>query len=42
MATHIEIDTKGVEALTKRAAWKALEAHYKKAQSLHLRELFAE
>ncbi len=41
MATHIEIDTKGAEALTKRAAWKALEAHYKKAQSLHLRDLFA-
>jgi glucose-6-phosphate isomerase len=40
MATPFEIDTKGVEALTKRAAWKALETHYKKAQSFHLRDLF--
>ena len=28
--------------LTKRAAWKALDAHYKKIQSLHLRTLFAD
>ncbi len=28
--------------LTKRPAWKALNAHYKKVQSLHLRTLFAD
>lgn len=28
--------------LTKRPAWKALDAHYKKVQSLHLRTLFAD
>jgi glucose-6-phosphate isomerase len=28
--------------LTQRAAWKALEAHYKKIQPLHLRTLFAD
>ena len=28
--------------LTKRRAWKALAAHYKKARELHLRELFAD
>ena len=27
--------------LTKRGAWKALEAHYEKIRRLHLRELFA-
>ncbi len=31
-----------IKALTKRRAWKALQAHYKKARELHLRELFAE
>ena len=30
-----------VEPLTQRAAWKALEAHYKKIRKLHLRKLFA-
>jgi glucose-6-phosphate isomerase len=28
--------------LTKRAAWKALEGHYKKIKSLHLRDFFAD
>ncbi len=28
--------------LTKRAAWQALEAHYRKVEKLHLRELFAD
>ena len=28
--------------LTKRKAWKALQAHYEKIRGLHLRELFAE
>jgi len=31
-----------IKPLTKRPAWKALAAHYKKARDLHLRELFAE
>src|SRR5882672_168543 len=33
--------TKTIEPLTKRKAWKALAAHFKKAKDLHLRELFA-
>ncbi|MBS1238166.1 MAG: glucose-6-phosphate isomerase, partial [Deltaproteobacteria bacterium] len=32
--------TAGIKPLTKRKAWKALEAHYKKARDLHLRDLF--
>jgi len=28
--------------LTQRPAWKALEEHYQKARSLHLRTLFAQ
>jgi glucose-6-phosphate isomerase len=31
-----------IEPLSKRRAWKALAAHYKKAGELHLRELFAD
>jgi len=31
-----------IKPLTKRRAWKALQAHYKKAKDLHLRDLFAE
>ena len=34
--------TATVAPLTQRAAWKALEAHYKKIRKLHLRKLFAE
>jgi glucose-6-phosphate isomerase len=30
-----------LEPLTKRKAWKALQAHYQKIRALHLRELFA-
>jgi glucose-6-phosphate isomerase len=30
------------KSLTKRKAWKALEAHYKKIRKLHLRALFAD
>jgi glucose-6-phosphate isomerase len=33
--------TATVAPLTQRAAWKALEAHYKKIRKLHLRKLFA-
>ena len=32
----------GIKPLTKRPAWKALKAHYKKMQERHLRDLFAE
>jgi glucose-6-phosphate isomerase len=32
---------KRTEALNKRKAWKALQAHYKRVRELHLRELFA-
>lgn len=32
----------GRKAASKSPAWKALEAHYKKIKSVHLRELFAE
>jgi glucose-6-phosphate isomerase len=31
-----------IKPLTKRRAWKALQAHYEKAKDLHLRDLFAE
>ena len=31
----------GIPALTKRRAWKALEAHYKNLHEVHLRQLFA-
>jgi glucose-6-phosphate isomerase len=31
-----------LEPLTKREAWKALQAHHEKVRGLHLRELFAE
>ncbi len=31
-----------IKPLTRRPAWKALLAHYKKARELHLRDLFAE
>ena len=34
--------TATVAPLTQRAAWKALDAHYKKIRKLHLRRLFAE
>jgi glucose-6-phosphate isomerase len=33
--------TAGIKPLTKRKAWKTLKAHYKAAQGLHLRDLFA-
>jgi glucose-6-phosphate isomerase len=34
--------TQGVTGLTKRKAWKSLQAHYKKVHELHLRDLFAD
>ncbi|MCF6153998.1 MAG: glucose-6-phosphate isomerase [Candidatus Brocadia sp.] len=34
--------TRHIKPLSKRAAWKALNTHYKKVQSLHLRTLFAD
>ena len=33
---------KVVEPLTKRKAWKVLQAHYEEVRELHLRKLFAE
>lgn len=42
MATGTQrIKHEAIEPLTERKAWKALEAHYKKARRAHLRELFA-
>jgi glucose-6-phosphate isomerase len=32
----------GVQSLTTRPAWKALEAHHRKIRDLHLRQLFAD
>jgi glucose-6-phosphate isomerase len=32
----------GIEPLTKRKAWQALQAHHTKSKGLHLRQLFAE
>jgi glucose-6-phosphate isomerase len=34
--------TTRIKPLTQRLAWKALAAHYKKVQNLHLRKLFAD
>jgi glucose-6-phosphate isomerase len=34
--------TASIKPLSKRPAWKALAAHYKKARDLHLRDLFSE
>jgi len=34
--------TTSIKPLTQRSAWKALAAHQKKIQTLHLRELFAD
>src|SRR5690348_11963460 len=34
--------TTSIAPLTKRAAWKALEAHYTKVRALHLRRAFAD
>ena len=44
MATPAGTGTKrrGIEPLTKRKAWKALQTHYKKVRELHLRNLFAD
>ena len=44
MATHAAAlpAREGLEPLTQRRAWKALQTHYKKVRDLHLRNLFAE
>jgi glucose-6-phosphate isomerase len=34
--------SQGIQPLTQRNAWKALQAHYTKVRELHLRQLFAE
>jgi glucose-6-phosphate isomerase len=43
MATRAKpgVTTRVLEPLTKRKAWKALQADYQKIRALHLRELFA-
>ncbi len=40
--TAAKTKTRNPKPLTKRKAWKALEAHYKKIRKLHLRSLFAD
>jgi glucose-6-phosphate isomerase len=35
-------ETKALEPLTQRKAWKKLQSHYKKLRDVHLRDLFAE
>src|SRR5881296_2099553 len=44
MATPVGAGTRsrGIEPLTERKAWKALQTHYKKVSTLDLRQLFAE
>ena len=44
MATPVRTSTKsgGIEPLTKRKAWKALQTHHKTVRELHLRNLFAD
>jgi len=44
MATHATsgAQRKAIEPLTKRKAWKALQAHYEQLRGLHLRKLFAD
>ena len=43
MMTHVTVENKsaGIEPLTERKAWKALEDHARKIGQLHLRALFA-
>src|SRR3989475_7095635 len=44
MATPVGTGTRsrGIEPLTGRKAWKALQTHYKRVRELHLRKLFAD
>ena len=44
MATHASpgAQRQAIEPLTKRKAWKALQAHYEQLRGLHLRKLFAD
>jgi glucose-6-phosphate isomerase len=44
MATHAATasESQRLEPLTKRRSWKALQAHYRKVNELHLRNLFAD
>ena len=34
--------TTGIQSLTGRPGWKALESHHQKVRELHLRQLFAD
>ena len=44
MATHATpgAQSKNIEPLTRRKAWKALQTHYEELRGLHLRKLFAD
>ena len=42
MTTSVKTKKARITPLTKRKAWKALEAHYKEVRQLHLRNLFAD
>src|SRR3989442_16004815 len=42
MSTKAHIQPNMKHPAVKRQAWKALESHYKKVSTLHLRQLFAE
>ncbi len=42
MTTAVQNEKALVTPLTKRKAWKALEAHYRRVRQLHLRTLFAD
>jgi glucose-6-phosphate isomerase len=42
MTTSVQTKKARIKSLTKRGAWKALEAHYKEVRQLHLRKLFAD
>ncbi|WP_447987304.1 glucose-6-phosphate isomerase [Nitrospira sp. Nam74] len=41
-ATSTSTKIQRIQPLTKRKAWKALQAHYKKVRDFHLRNLFAD
>ncbi len=42
MTTYVKTKKARIPPLTRRKAWKALEAHYREVRQLHLRNLFAD
>ncbi|RPJ36026.1 MAG: glucose-6-phosphate isomerase, partial [Planctomycetaceae bacterium] len=42
MTTYVKTKKARIPPLTRRKAWKALEAHYREVRQLHLRKLFAD